>query len=98
MSEIKLPPLPAEYYLVCGRRTWDEKDMQEYACQAVREAVPEVRNHIEYDADKEHPAVNDFSHWLNARRDMPVSEAFHDIVQCYRSLHSQYLAAAKERP
>ena len=41
MSEIKLPPLPAEYYLVCGRRTWDEKDMQEYARQAVREAVPE---------------------------------------------------------
>lgn len=64
--------------------------------KAVREAVPEVRKPIEYDASKEHPAVNDFAHWLNARRDLPVAEAFHDIVQCYRSLHSRYIAAAKE--
>lgn len=48
MSEIKLPPLPAEYYLVCGRRTWDEKDMQEYARQAVREAVPDSEQVAEH--------------------------------------------------
>src|SRR5690606_4415232 len=38
-----------------------------------------------YDADKEHPAVNDFMHWLNDRRGLQVSQAFHEIVACYRA-------------
>lgn len=36
------------------------------------------------DVSKERPAVVDFMHWLNKRRDLPVVEVFHDLVECYR--------------
>jgi len=38
-----------------------------------------------FDATKEHPAVHDFAHWLNARRSLSVSECFHEIVACYEA-------------
>lgn len=55
---------------------------------APTEAAPQpaqpAQEAVAVDWTKEHPAVNDFVHWLNKRRGQAVAEVFHDIVHCYR--------------